>query len=120
MVEELNRTLCENIVPDSLVNSAYRTDVCAVTIASGQGVLKRGTALAVNADGKAVILGTENSTASYILCKDVDATSADITALAYKEGHFTKGKLIVKNEYSMTKEDIDNFRMRNIILSDEV
>lgn len=118
MAEQLNRTVA-NVEFDNLINSAFKTDVFGVTVASGQGALKRGTALALK-DGKAVILGTDGATANCILAKDVDATSGDAVALAYREGHFNTGALIVKADYTITAEDKEAFRTKNIILSDEV
>lgn len=127
MVEKLNRTVAD-VTPDNLVNSAFKTDSFGVTVASGQGALKRGTVLALNSSGKAVILGTEEEiknvstkcTANCILQKDVDATSADVVTIAYREGHFNKDALIVKSDYTLTADDIDTLRTHNIILSDEI
>lgn len=119
MAEQLNRTVAD-VEFDNLVNSAFKTDVFGVTVASGQGELKRGTALALNAAGKAVILGTADAKANCILAKDVDATGADAVALAYREGHFNTGALIVKADYTLTAADKEEFRIHNIILSDEV
>lgn len=119
MAEQLNRVVV-NVEYDNLVNSAFKTDVFGVTIASGQGELKRGTALALNSAGKCVILGTADATANCILVKDVDATSSDVIAMAYREGHFNTGALIVKDDYTLTAADKEAFRTKNIILSDEL
>ncbi len=127
MVEKLNRTVAD-VIPDNLVNSAFKTDSFGVTVASGQGELKRGTVLALNSSGKAVILGTEEEiksvatkcVANCILQKNVDATSADVVTIAYREGHFNKDALIVKSDYTLTADDIDVLRTHNIILSDEI
>lgn len=119
MAEQLNRTVA-NVEFDNLINSAYKTDVFGVTVASGQGELKRGTALGLKADGKAVILGTADAEANCILAKDVDATSADAVAVAYREGHFNTGALIVADGYTLTAADKEAFRTKNIILSDEL
>ena len=118
MAEQLNKLVAE-VTPDNLINSAYATNACHVTVAAGQGELKRGTALAVNADGKAVILGTDGATASYVLAKDVDAT-VEAVAVAYREGHFNADALIVKADYTITAKDKDDFRVRNIILSESL
>jgi hypothetical protein len=118
MAEQLNKLVAE-VTPDNLINSAHETNACHVTVAAGQGALKRGTALAANADGKAVILGTEGATASWILAKDVDATS-EAVAVAYREGHFNADALIVKADYTITAKDKDDFRTRNIILSESL
>ncbi len=126
MTEQLNREVCK-VESDKLINSAYRTDVFAVTIAAGQGVLKRGTALAMNSAGKMVILGTKETVseaqvlceANCVLAKEVDATS-ETTALAYREGHFNANSLIVKNDYTLTAKDKEEFRIHNIILSESI
>ena len=118
MVEQLRKTIA--IGADNLINSAYTTDACHVTVASGQGKLARGTALAVNADGKAVILGTASATANWILAKDVDATSSDVVTVAYREGHFNTDQLIVKGGYTITEADKAEYRQKNIILSDSL
>ena len=118
MAEQLNKLVAE-VTPDNLINSAYTTDACHVTVAAGQGQLKRGTALGVNAEGKAVILGTDGATASYVLAKDVDATS-EAVAVAYREGHFNADALIVKAEYTISAKDKEDFRTRNIILSESL
>ena len=115
MAEKLNRTVA-SVGVENLFNSAHTTNACHVTIAAGQGALKRGTALAANADGKAVILGTAEATASWILARDVDATNETV-AVAYREGHFNEDALIVKADYTITTKDKDDFKTRNIILS---
>lgn len=126
MTEQLNREVCK-VGYDNLINSAYRTDVFAVTIAANQGKLARGTALAKNSEGKMVILGTkETVSAAQVLCeancilaKEVDATT-ETTALDYREGHFNADSLIVKSDYKLTAADKDAFRVHNIILSESL
>lgn len=119
MSEKLNRKVAD-VEFDGLVNAAYANKSCGVTVASGQGVLKRGTVLSVTADGKCVILGDETGTeARYILNKDVDATSADAVAIAYEEGRFIKQHLIVKQEYEIKPEDLDALRVHNIGVEDQ-
>lgn len=119
MAEQLNQTVAE-VKFDNLVNSAHETNTFAVTVLSGQGKLARGTALGLNDAGKAVILGTDGATANCILAKDVDATSADAVAIAYREGHFNADALIVKEAYTLTAKDKEDFRVHNIILSESL
>ena len=89
----------------------------SVTIASGEGVLSRGTVVAMSSEsGKCVILGTaasegETLTPYGIICDEVDATSADAVATAYRTGHFNKEALIVDDNYTMT--DADEAALRN-------
>lgn len=119
MAEQLNRTVA-NVTFDKLIIDAKETDVQGVTVASGQGKLTRGTALAVNADGKMVILGTASATADCVLAKDVDATSADVVTVAYTKGHINKDALVVADGYTITAADVATFRTKNIILVNEL
>lgn len=86
------------------------------TVLSGQGVLKAGTALAANAAGKLVILGTADAKANSVLAEDIDTTGGDVTALVYLSGHFNRNHLAVKASYEITAADVEDFRMAGIIL----
>ena len=101
-------------------SSKYPVSNALKVIASGQGVLTRGTALALNADGKCVILGTADATAAYILAEDIDATSADATAEVYRTGHFIKNALTVKASYTITDADVEEFRKVGIMLDNGI
>lgn len=127
--EKLTETIAE-IDYDNLVYSADTTLITAgVVVASGQGVLKRGTALAKTSDNKMVILGTtittgegdnektETPEADCVLCDEIDATSSDINTVAYIKGHFNTGALIVKDKYTLSEKDKDAFRTKGILLS---
>ncbi len=79
-------------------NPAPRTK--NVTVASGAGVLKRGTVLGkITASGEFTIVNSTatdgSQTANCILAADVDATSADTVATVFLSGSFNAGKLIV-------------------------
>lgn len=112
-------------------------DVFTVTIrkeASAAATYKRGTVLALSvggtgSDGKLVILGTdphktgdntdEVLVANCILAEDIDvSTTADVTALAYRTGHFARNKLIAKAGYTMSATDEEDLRKGGILLSD--
>lgn len=108
-------------------------DVFTVTIrkeATAAATYKRGTVLALSvgtADGgKLVILGTtvasnEVLTANCILAEDVEVgTAADVTALAYRTGHFARNKLIVKDSYILKATDEEDLRKAGILLSDAI
>lgn len=120
MAEQLNRIVAE-VEFDGLLDAAYANHTVGVTVLAGQGILKRGTVLAINADGKAVIAsGAEGTECRYILRKDVDTTGADAVAYAYDEGRFIKSRLIVGEGYALTADDIDALRTHNICLADEL
>lgn len=105
-------------------------DVFTVTIrkeATAAATYKRGTVLALSAgDGKLVILGptattNETLTANCILAEDVEVgTTADVTVLAYRAGHFARNKLAVASGYTLKATDEEELRKAGILLSDAI
>lgn len=86
-------------------------DVFTVTIrkeATAAATYKRGTVLALSAgtagDGKLVILGS----------------TADVTVLAYRTGHFVRNKLAVASGYTLKATDEEELRKAGILLSDAI
>ena len=90
------------------------------------GTLKRGTLLAKSSgsagDGKLVIFGTtaatnETLTADCILAEDIEVgTANDENALVFIQGNFNEDALILATGASLTEDDRDALRVRNIIL----
>lgn len=107
-------------------------DVFTVTISkeTAAATYKRGTVLALSAgtagDGKLVILGStattnETLTANCILAEDVEVgTTADVTVLAYRTGHFARNKLAVASGYTLKATDEEELRKAGILLSDAI
>lgn len=107
-------------------------DVFTVTIRkeAAAATYKRGTVLALSAgtadDGKLVILGStattnETLTANCILAEDVEVgTTADVTVLAYRTGHFARNKLAVASGYTLKATDEEELRKAGILLSDAI
>lgn len=109
-------------------------DVLTVTIrkeATAAATYKRGTVLAAlpagtAGDGKLVILGStattnETMTANCILAEDVEVgTATDVTALAYRTGHFARNKLAVASGYALKATDEEELRKAGILLSDAI
>ena len=106
-------------------------DVFTVTKeATAAATYKRGTVLALFAgtagDGKLVILGStattnETLTANCILAEDVEVgTTADVTVLAYRTGHFARNKLAVASGYTLKATDEEELRKAGILLSDAI
>ncbi len=111
------REVIGEMQPELLIaDPRFPVDVCSVIILAGQGSLKRRTALAINTEGKCVILGTENTKASYILAEDVEAAEEDVMGVAYNSGKFARNALIVKEGYTMKKEDEAALRDAGIYL----
>lgn len=117
-----------------IVGNVPVADVFTVKIrkqASEAATLKRGTVLALSAsgtaaDGKMVVLGTTAATnetlvANCVLCDDVlVGTDADVTALAYRTGHFARNKLIVATSHTLTAADEQALREGGILLDDAI
>ena len=107
-------------------------DVFTVTIrneGTAAATYKRGTVLALSAGtagGKLVILGStattnETLTANCILAEDVEVgTTADVTVLAYRTGHFARNKLAVASGYTLKATDEEELRKAGILLSDAI
>lgn len=107
-------------------------DVFTVTIRkeATAAAYKRGTVLALPAgtagDGKLVILGStattnETLTANCILAEDVEVgTTADVTVLAYRTGHFARNKLAAASGYTLKATDEEELRKAGILLSDAI
>lgn len=90
----------ETIVPGDLLVNDYPVQTRPITIASGQGVLKRGTVIGkITASGKyAISLGASgdgSETPKAVLAVDVDATAADVATVEYASGAFDGSKLIL-------------------------
>lgn len=110
-----------------IVANSPEADVFHVSIRADEGALARGTVLALSTgsagDGKMVILGTtavsdETLAANCILAEDVTVGETDVTALAYRTGHFNRNALIVKEAYTLTAADEEELRKCGILLSD--
>lgn len=133
----MNKRLDENLgsvgYDGLIVANEPVADVLTVTIrkeATAAATYKRGTVLALSAgtagDGKLVILGStattnETLTANCILAEDVEVgATADVTALAYRTGHFARNKLAVASGYTLKATDEEELRKAGILLSDAI
>lgn len=123
------RQVVETRKNDTLVATTHEVDVFTVTLRKTSDVmtLKKGTILAFsNADNAYVILGTnaagdEDLTANAILAEDVETSkSANINVTAYRQGHFNRNALIVKDGYTLTESDVLMLRYNGIYLETEI
>ena len=132
MSKRLDETL-GTVGYDNLINGLYPpAEPFSVVIRKGSAetTYKRGTVLALPAgtagDGKLVILGStattnETLTANCILAEDVEVgTTADVTVLAYRTGHFARNKLAVASGYTLKATDEEELRKAGILLSDAI
>ena len=118
---------------DNLIAGLFpRALTMGVKVAAGEGLLKRGTLLAVKKDGTYVICGKKVTTGegdsaetttygspSAVLTVDVDASgTAAVAAVAYRSGNFNPHAVIVGEDYTLTAADKDNLRKYDIVFTD--
>lgn len=122
MAKNLYERVGETAYDGLIVDNFPPADVFSVTVKSGEGALKRGSVLAITlADGKMSWHAAESSAtveANCILAEDVDATSGEAHALAYRTGHFATNKLLTKGDIGLTYKDKEALRKGGILLSD--
>lgn len=124
-MSRLDKTI-EKFGYDNLIVGTYPpVDEFTVSLAAGEGTLKRGTVLARSAaDGSMKILGSaaaekDTLTANCVLADDAVLDAEEATeALAYRTGHFATNVLIVKEGSTITDDDKEELRKCNILLSD--
>ena len=123
---------------DNLIADSYPpTDVFSVQLVAGQGILERGTLLALKTDGTMEMIDTATTgKANAVLAEPVDtgapaaevqaegeAAAADpetVPGIAYRTGHFNTNRLIVAEGYTITAADREALRVAGILLSDAV
>jgi hypothetical protein len=121
----LDKNIAEFGHDDLIVDVYPPADVFAVSLAAGEGLLKRGTLLARSQkDGSMSIFGTAAAegdalTANCVLTDDTELDPEGPTeALAYRTGHFAANVLIVKEGCGVTDDDKEELRKHGILLSD--
>lgn len=114
---QYNKKIGEMKYDNLIASTDVRQITQSVTVASGQGVLKRGTVVALSS-GKAKIMAS-SLTPHGILCDDVDAT-AEAVAEVYVAGAFNKAALIVASGYTLSATDIQTLRNGGIFVENIV
>lgn len=107
---------------DNLINSANPpAEVFSVELKAGQGVLERGTLLAIAEGGMVKISAATTGKANAVLADTVDTGNGDaVVAVAYRTGHFNTNGLKVADGYEITAADREALRTAGILLSDAV
>ena len=118
LYEKIGESTLDNLVIDNVPPA----DVCVVIVKTGEGILYRGSVLKKDTDGNAIHLSSaiSDDNGLYILADTVDASSGDVTAFAYRSGHFNKNALITKNSYELSSNDIEALRRNGIIISSAI
>lgn len=107
--ETIGTMQADNLIYDTL----HPLDVKSITLAAGQGELKRGTLIA--SDGTVWNDGT--GAADCILTDDVGTEGAAAVATAYRSGHFIRQNIIVASGKTLTAKAETELRNGGIYLS---
>lgn len=100
----------------SLVTGSYE-------LAAGQGVLKRGSviALGTTGTGSLVAAALAANTPVFILAEDADTGSSSsgsaVPCLGYRGGHFLEDRLITGSSYSLKTADLEKMRQFGLYTS---
>lgn len=129
---------------DNLIADSYPpTDVFSVQLLAGQGILERGTLLALKTDDTMEMIDTATTgKANAVLAEPVDtgapapvvqeddddenseaAATTDpetVPGIAYRTGHFNTNRLIVAEGYEITAADREALRVAGILTSEAV
>lgn len=112
-------------VPDNLIaDEAIAQTLKGITIASGQGVVKRGSVLGIiTASGKGKLAAKASvdgsQIAKFVVAEDVDSTSADVVAQCYQSGSFNRKALIFAAGNTASDHE-DSLRQYSIFLKDNI
>lgn len=125
-MKELYTKQADSVSYDNLAAGFPGVDqqIKAVTVKSGQGVLKRGTVLGIITTGsKAAIVNSANAdgsqTADCILTDDVDTTAADVVTTAYAAGTFNRKALVFGGTDTASNHE-KTLRQLGIFLKDNI
>lgn len=124
MSQLLNSTAYE-VKPDSLIqDSKHPIDVTTVSVATGGGILKRGTVLSLTSENKYVVTGSTlvggvTAKANCVVSDDVDTTTggSTIAVPVYISGSLNKNALTVEASYTLIQADIEDLRNAGIFIS---
>jgi len=119
MAKALNSSTA--FTPDELVAAGFPLHAREVTIGSGQGKLPRGAVLGeIAASGKHVLSAAAaedgSQTPDVVLAEAVDATAADVTAVAYDSGEFLERGLTLGAGHTAASVR-SGLRLKNIYLA---
>ncbi len=85
-----------------------------IRLASGQGVLKRGSILSLNSSGEGILIASKTSAPEGVLTDDID-TAVETVAQMYQQGHFNSTELKYGGDITDITELTHALRTINIL-----
>lgn len=124
MNEVLNKSYEMNY-DNLIVSSKHESDVNVVKVASGQGVLRRGTVLSLTSESNYVVCGSDIddnviATANCIISDSVDTgteAGSEVPVVVYISGNMNVNALIVADGYKLSDADKENLRNAGLFLT---
>lgn len=123
-----------SLKPDNLIAHISPAPEVFVIDLKESGLIERGTVMSMESDGTYAVMGTGTGKASCIIADTTEED--DVTAIAYRTGHFYRNGLILSSttettgegedaettvtEYELTAEDENDLRLAGILLSDGI
>lgn len=122
-MKRLNKKVGSMEYDGLIVDNTPVADVVSVSLASGNGEIKRGTVVSgtPGADFSPIAANATTAQSLYIIADDVDTgaeSGAAVNSTAYRTGHFNRNALIVGTGYTLTDSDEELLRKGGILLSD--
>lgn len=119
MAKMLNENLGAVEYDGLIIAHSPVADVVTVTLAAGQGVVKRGSLVVGTAGGSLSVISKALTAtdAAYVLADDTDTAGGAVTATAYRVGHFARAKLVT-GSYTLVAADEELLRKSGILLGD--
>ena len=119
----MNKELCRKVGEvgqDNLIAKLFPpAETFGIKVAGGEGVLKRGTVMALSGTDYVVLDAEATGKANCVLSDPVDASGeSPVTAVAYRTGHLNRKALIWAKDYTSTIKDEEELRKGGILLSD--
>ena len=111
---------------ENLFTTAAPTPTATFELEAGQGVLKRGSLIAIDTDtGQGKLIASGNTATSFfVLTDDTDTgeeTSTDgVGCTGYLSGFFNQNRLIVGEGYDFPTKDVEEMRKDNIYLQNAI
>ncbi len=111
---------------ENLFTTSSPAPTATFELAAGQGVVKRGSLIAIDTDtgqGKLIADGNK-ATSFFVLADDTDTGDSEATGsvgcTGYLSGFFNQNRLIVGEGYDFPAQDVAQMRKDNIILQNAI
>ncbi|WP_404427297.1 hypothetical protein LG296_01635 [Ureibacillus chungkukjangi] len=94
---------------ENLIANSFPVQTGIIEVASGQGILSRGSVLGTNTEGSVILVGgAVEAKAQFVVAEPVDTTEelgGTISVVVYVSGAFNRSALIIDGEGSIDEHE---------------